>query len=49
LAGFTFAYDLVTGNTEILKPFYVPTATAIEKGEVVIFTAGTGVAAVGDK
>ena len=47
--GLTFAYDLVTGNTEILKPFYIPTATAIEKGEVVIFTPGTGVAAVGDQ
>ena len=45
----TFAYDLVTGNTEILKPFYIPTATAIEKGEVVIFTPGAGIAAVGDQ
>jgi len=47
--GLTFAYDLVTGNTEILKPFYIPTATAIEKGEVVKFTPGTGIAAVGDQ
>ena len=48
MAGLKFAYDLITGNTELMKPFYIPTGTAIEKGEVVIFTPGTGVAAVGD-
>ena len=45
----TFAYDLVTGNTEILKPFAIASATAIEKGEVVLFTPGVGVAAVGNQ
>ena len=45
----TFAYDLVTGNTEILKPFYIPSATVIEKGEVVKFTPGVGIAAIGDQ
>jgi len=45
--GLTFAYDLVTGNTEILKPFYIAASTVIEKGEVVVFTPGTGVAAAG--
>lgn len=49
MAGLKFAYDLVTGNTEILKPFYVVTTTAIEKGEVVKFTPGTGVVALGDQ
>lgn len=49
MAGLKFAYDLITGNTELLKPFYIPTGTAIEKGEVVIFTPGTGIAAVGDQ
>jgi hypothetical protein len=48
MAGFKWVKDLVTGNTEILQPFYIPTGTAIEKGEVVKFTAGTGIAAVGD-
>lgn len=47
--GLTFDKDLVTGNTEILKPFYIPTGTVIEKGEVVIFTPGVGIAAVGDQ
>lgn len=46
MAYFKFAYDLVTGNTEILKPFYIAAATAIEKGEIVLFTPGTGIAAV---
>lgn len=49
MAGLKFAYDLVTGNTELLKPFYVVTTTAIEKGEVVKFTPGTGVVAIGDQ
>lgn len=47
--GLTFAYDLVTGNTEILKPFYIATGTVIEKGEVVKYTPGVGVVAVGDQ
>ena len=47
--GLIFAYDLVTGNTEILKPFYIASATVIEKGEVVKYTPGVGVVAVGDQ
>lgn len=49
MAGLKFAYDLVTGNTEILKPFYIATGTAIELGEVVKYTPGTGVVAIGDQ
>ena len=30
------------------RPYYIATATAIEKGEMVIFTVGVGIAAVGD-
>jgi len=49
LAGLKFAYDLITGNTQLTKPFYIPTATAIEKGEVVKFTPGVGIAAIGNQ
>jgi hypothetical protein len=46
LAYFKFAYDLSGDKTEQLKPFYIAGSTAIEKGEIVLFTPGTGIAAV---
>jgi len=33
------------GGSDV-RPFYIATATAIEKGEIVLHTAGTGIAAV---
>jgi hypothetical protein len=43
---FEWAYDLNGSKVPIVKPFYIPTATAIEQGEVVLFTPGTGIAVV---
>lgn len=43
---FTWAYDLC-GRAPLIKPFYIQTATAIDKGEIVGFTPGTGVVALG--
>lgn len=43
---FKWAYDLSGNKTPQIKPLYIPTATAIELGEIVLFTPGTGVAAV---
>lgn len=40
--GFKYAYSL-DGSKELIKPFYIPTATAIEDGEMVKFTPGTGI------
>lgn len=45
MAYFKFAYDPAC-PTEILKPLPIAAATAIEKGEIVKFTPGTGVVAV---
>ena len=42
---FRFAYDL-SGSSALIKPFYIPSATAIEEGEMVLFTPGTGIAVV---
>jgi hypothetical protein len=47
MPGFTWAYDLNGAKTPIIKPFYIPTATAIEEGELVDFTPGTGIVALG--
>ena len=43
---FEWAYDLNGSKVAIVKPFYIPTATAIELGEIVLFTPGTGIAVV---
>lgn len=46
MKGFRWAYDLNGSKTPIARPMYIPTATAIEQGELVLFTPGTGVAVV---
>jgi hypothetical protein len=43
---FEWAYDLSGNKTAQIKPLHIAGATAIEKGEIVLFTPGTGVAAV---
>lgn len=43
---FTYAYDLSGNKTAQIKPLPIATATAIELGEMVLLTPGTGVAAV---
>lgn len=43
MAGFRFAYDGSGHKTELIRKRYIPTATAIEEGEIVDFTPGTGV------
>lgn len=40
---FTWAYDLNGSKVPFIKPLYIPSATVIEKGEIVDFTPGTGV------
>lgn len=45
MAYFNFAFNL-NGGTPTVQPLYIPSATAIEKGEVVLYTPGTGVAVV---
>jgi len=45
-AGFHWCGDLNGQKVPIIKKELIATATAIEKGEPVIFTAGTGIAAV---
>jgi hypothetical protein len=44
--GFEWAYDLNGSKVPIVKPFVIPTATAIEQGEIVLHTPGTGIATV---
>lgn len=44
---FTWAYDLNGSKVPIVKPFYIPTATAIDQGELLDFTPGTGVVVLG--
>jgi len=44
---FKFAYN-ISGYTKGPRSHYIANTTAIEKGEVVIFTAGTGVGAYAD-
>lgn len=46
MPGFEWAYDLNGSKVPIVKPFVIPTATAIEQGEMVLFTPGTGIAVV---
>jgi hypothetical protein len=43
---FRWAYDLSGNKTPQIKEIPIPTATAIELGEMVLFTPGTGVAVV---
>lgn len=43
---FIWAYDLNGSKVSIIKPFVIPTATAIEEGEIVLHTPGTGIAVV---
>jgi hypothetical protein len=43
MKGFNWAYDLNGQKNPIIKKFYVPDATAIEKGEPVDYTQGTGI------
>jgi hypothetical protein len=43
---FEWSYDLNGNKTPQMKPLPIAAATAIENGEIVLFTAGTGVAAV---
>ena len=47
MSGFRWAYDLNGSKVPLVRPMYIPTATAIEKGEVLKFTPGTGIV-VGD-
>jgi hypothetical protein len=46
---FTWAYDLNGAKVPIIKPLPIPTATAIDQGEIVLFTPGTGVAVLADQ
>jgi hypothetical protein len=46
MKGFRWAYDLNGAKVPFVKRLYIPTATAIEQGEMVLFTPGTGVATV---
>jgi hypothetical protein len=43
---FKWAYDLNGNKTPQMPTMYIPTATAIELGEMVLFTPGTGIAVV---
>jgi hypothetical protein len=40
---FEWAYDLNGSKVPIVRQMYIPTATAIEQGEMVLFTPGTGI------
>jgi len=43
MAGFKYAGDLNGHKRKLVRDYYIPTATAIEAGEPVDFTQGTGV------
>jgi len=43
MSGFRWAGDLNGQKNALVRDFYIPTATAIEKGEPINFTQGTGV------
>jgi hypothetical protein len=43
MKGFNWAYDLNGQKNPVIRKFKVPDATAIEKGEPIDFTQGTGV------
>jgi len=47
MPGFDWAYDLNGAKVPFIKPFVIPTATVIERGELVDFTPGTGVIVLG--
>jgi phosphoribosylaminoimidazole (AIR) synthetase len=49
MKGFYWAYDLNGAKVPVIKPFVIPTATAIEQGEIVLHTPGTGIAVVAGK
>lgn len=46
--GFVWAGDLNGHKNPIIRKYYVPDATAIEKGEPVRFTQGTGIVVLND-
>ncbi len=46
--GFKYAGDLNGSKRKLVRTFYIPTATAIEQGEPVDFTYGTGVIVLAD-
>jgi hypothetical protein len=46
MAGFTWAGDLNGQKNPLIREVYIPTATAIEKGEPVIYTVAVGAAVV---
>jgi hypothetical protein len=48
MAKFAPAYNISGEKTGHISPLYIAKATAIEKGEVVVFTPATGVAAVAE-
>lgn len=48
MKGFNWAGDLNGQKNPIIRKFYVPDATAIEKGEPVRFTQGTGIVVLND-
>jgi hypothetical protein len=48
MKGFNWAGDLNGHKNPIIRKYYVPDATAIEKGEPVRFTQGTGIVVLSD-
>jgi hypothetical protein len=48
MKGFNWAGDFNGQKNPLVKKFYVPDATAIEKGEPVRFTPGTGIVVLND-
>lgn len=48
MKGFVWAGDLNGQKNPILRKYYVPDATAVEKGEPVRFTQGTGIVTLSD-
>jgi hypothetical protein len=48
MKGFNWAGDLNGHKNPIIRKYYVPDATAIEKGEPVRFTPGTGIVVLND-
>jgi hypothetical protein len=48
MAGFIWAGDLNGQKNPLLRQFYVPDATAIDRGEPVNFTQGTGIIVLAD-
>jgi len=48
MKGFNWAGDLNGQKNPLVRKFYIPTATVIEKGEPVRFTPGTGIVVLDD-